>query len=140
MQYTRNHILEKGRTKNERAIISNELISRFKFLAPDFSFSIFILDPYLFNSIFIFEEMTLTWNRYQILTEPWEIDTPKNHLMFHINHRSEYTGNPWGHNCFEDESLNKLLKRCLRLCHQMNFEQRAFERISHLLAKYFRKD
>ena len=31
---------------------------------------------------------------------------------------------------FEDEGFNKTLKRCLRLCHQRNFEAMAFHKVA----------
>ena len=74
---------------------------------------------------------------FELLVEPFEIDLPKNHLLYHIVWRSEWQGNPWTYTCFWDESLNKSLKKCLRLCHQANFERRAFTRIAHILSNSF---
>ena len=81
------------------------------------------------------QELTNIWCRYQVLSSIYEMDIPKNHLMFHMNDRARYIGNPWAYAAFLDESLNKKLKACLRLCHQQKFESRAFARISHVLAE-----
>ena len=51
---------------------------------------------------------------------------PKDHLMAHLTHRAVALGNPWRYTTFLDESLNKELKRVLRLCHQATFESTAF--------------
>ena len=66
--------------------------------------------------------MVEIWGRYVALTEPWNINTPKVHLMFELHHRAPWFGNPWWYHTFLDEGLNKVLKRVLRLCHQRNFE------------------
>ena len=93
-----------------------------------------IYEPTGLYSIMIHQELMRLWCRYQLLVEPFEIDVPKSHLIFHIIWRAEWQGNPWRYHCFYDESLNKALKRCLRLCHQAHFESRAFVRIEHVLA------
>ena len=51
---------------------------------------------------------------------------PEDHLMVHPTHRAVALGNPWRYTTFLDESLNKELKRVLRLCHQATFESTAF--------------
>lgn len=81
------------------------------------------------------EAIIVLWCRYQAITKPYELDVPKNHLIFHINDRAGYLGNPWSYAAFIDESLNKKLKACLQLCHQTKFESRAFQRISAVLAE-----
>ena len=42
----------------------------------------------------------------------------------------EMAGNPWNYHTFLDESLNKLLKTTLRLCHQARFELMAFNKMT----------
>ena len=69
--------------------------------------------------------------------EDWS--KPKHHLMFHINHRSPYFGNPWFYTTFLDEGLNKNLKKMLRNCHQMTFETLALCRAPEMLGRWRRK-
>ena len=64
-----------------------------------------------------------------------EIEVPKHHLMYHLIQRSREMGNPWSYTTFEDESLNKMLKRTLRTCHQSNFESMAFHKLQHCLER-----
>ena len=78
-------------------------------------------------------------SRYQMLMEPFGIDVPKNHMIFHINERARHQGNPWNQATFLDESLNKQLKAVLRLCHQCNFETMAYSKIKHVLSSYAKR-
>jgi hypothetical protein len=75
------------------------------------------------------------WAKYMKLVEDLGIDVPKAHLMVHVNHRARAQGNPWRYTTFLDESLNKELKRVLRLCHQANFETLAMAKLSAVLDK-----
>ena len=70
-----------------------------------------------------------------VLIEPFGIYTPKHHLMTHVNARARYQGNPWSYHTFIDESLNKGLKKCLRLCHQATFERMAFARVTTVVTR-----
>ena len=58
---------------------------------------------------------------------------PKTHFMYHQTQRSLWMGNPFFYACFLDESLNKTLKRAVRLCHQQCFESQAFCKIEECL-------
>ena len=51
---------------------------------------------------------------------------PKHHIMVHGIARQAETGNLWLHACFEDESINKLLKAACRLAHQTNLRAPLF--------------
>ena len=62
------------------------------------------------------------WCRFIELTKSFDFETPKTHLMVHLNDRAKLHGNPWLYTTFLDESLNRELKKVLRLCHQRNFE------------------
>jgi hypothetical protein len=73
--------------------------------------------------------------RHMVLIEGLELWTPKHHLMSHINQRAGFHGNPWRYTTFLDESLNKDLKQCLRLCHPCNFEAMAFVKVEAVLAR-----
>ena len=61
-----------------------------------------------------------------MLAKALGLELPKDHLMVHLTHRAVALGNPWRYTTFLDESLNKELKRVLRLCHQATFESTAF--------------
>jgi len=64
---------------------------------------------------------------------------PKHHLMFHINFRAAFQGNPWSYTTFLDEGLNKNLKKLLRNCHQRRFEPIALVRGAEMLKRWRRK-
>ena len=66
------------------------------------------------------------WCRRLVLAKALGLLLPKDHLMVHLTHRAVALGNPWRYTTFLDESLNKELKRVLRLCHQATFESTAF--------------
>ena len=59
--------------------------------------------------------------------------TPKFHLMLHLTLRMERTGNAWGHACFWDEALNKLLRKATRYAHAANFESIVFTKLTDML-------
>lgn len=67
------------------------------------------------------------------LVEEFDFAIPKTHLMIHANNRASQQGNPWRYTTFLDESLNKELKRVLRLCHQSNFETMAMVKLVAVL-------
>jgi hypothetical protein len=64
-----------------------------------------------------------------------DITVPKHHLMYHVLDRAEFLGNPWDYTTFEDEGLNKVLKKSLRLCHQMAFENMTFVKVQAALER-----
>ena len=82
------------------------------------------------------QRMTDLWCRYMALTADLGLETPKAHLMFHVNNRAEFQGNPWAYNCFLDQGLNKVLKKRLRNCHQANFEWLALHKAQAVLKKW----
>ena len=75
------------------------------------------------------------WKRYSALTQDLDMSTPKAHLMWHLILRAEIQGNPWSYTTFMDESLNKLLKKTLRLCHQAAFETMGLAKINQLFER-----
>ncbi len=84
------------------------------------------------------------WNRHIQLMKTLDENllVPKHHLMIHANDRAVHQGNPWSHTTFLDESLNKELKKVLRLCHQATFETTAMVKFAlHLenVAKRMRR-
>ena len=82
------------------------------------------------------QEAMSAWCRHLSLIKDWEIDLPKHHLMYHLIRRAAYQSNPWHYTVFLDESLNKLLKRMLRLCHQVKFEVMALAKGRELLRRW----
>ena len=82
-----------------------------------------MLDLWLRHSALLSE---LGWN---------DIKKTKNHLIIHMTLRQLVTGNAWEHACFEDESLNKLLKKACVHAHQANFEHIVFVKLEHMLQK-----
>jgi hypothetical protein len=88
------------------------------------------------------QRATEIYNRHIRLMGSLDIEDwtkPKHHLMFHINHRSSFFGNPWFYTTFLDEGLNKNLKKMLRNCHHMRFETLALCRAPEMLARWRRK-
>ena len=53
--------------------------------------------------------------------------------MCHVSDRAKLQGNPWFYTTFYDESLNKELKKVLRLCHQANFESLGLQKVVSVL-------
>ena len=62
------------------------------------------------------------WIRWLTVSEPLDLFTPKAHLMVHLILRAGFHGNPLSYQCFLDESLNSVLKKTARNCHQAKFE------------------
>ena len=69
------------------------------------------------------------WLRFMELTLEFGVETPKTHLMCHVSDRARSHGNPWLYTTFYDESLNKELKKVLRLVHQANFEAIGLQKV-----------
>ncbi len=81
------------------------------------------------------KEICDAWTRHCRLIKEIDPDlfVPKHHLMLHCNDRIVLQGNPWSYTTFLDESMNKELKRVLRLCHQATFETTAMVKLGHHL-------
>ena len=79
------------------------------------------------------EELVDVWGRHMRLMQDFDVHLPKHHLMVHVTHRARLQGNPWRYTTFLDESLNKELKKVLRLCHQANFETMAMVKLAATL-------
>eukprot|EP00969_Alexandrium_andersonii_P032387 1414228-Alexandrium_andersonii.AAC.1 len=83
------------------------------------------------------QEMTGLWTRYMRGIRALGFSfVPKDHLMLHVNHRCPFTGNPWATATFLDESLNKQLKKALRLRHQSTFERLAFVKVQETINRH----
>lgn len=85
------------------------------------------------------QQLVERYKRHLAIMEPLLDAAPKHHLMVHLLDRAGYQGNPARYSTFADESLNKELKKVLRLCHQANFEIMAFTRIGEVLRRLGRK-
>ncbi len=81
------------------------------------------------------QELCDTWLRHMTLIRQIDVTlyTPKHHLMIHVLHRADLQGNPWFYHTFLDESMNKELKKVLRLCHQSTFETTGLYKVSRHL-------
>ena len=75
------------------------------------------------------------WKRFMKVVEPLEMYTPKFHLMYHLVRRLAFQGNALLYQTFVDESLNKTLKKVLRLCHQCAFERMALVKLAEALSR-----
>ena len=75
------------------------------------------------------------WKKHMAIMREFTEFVPKHHLMYHAILRADVHGNPWLGNTFLDESLNKELKACCRLCHQATFECTVLVKISEVLKR-----
>ena len=75
------------------------------------------------------------WKSYMRVVEPLWLYTPKAHLMYHLIQRMPFQGNPVTYQTFVDESLNRILKRVVRLVHQANFEPLAMCKLHEALSR-----
>ena len=69
------------------------------------------------------------------LVAPFDVYTPKHHLLFHLVHGSSFHGNPRAYANWEDESLNRLLKATCRDVSQMSFDASVLARVRELLRR-----
>jgi hypothetical protein len=82
------------------------------------------------------EQATQVMNHYKIyarLMRPFEIFTPKHHIMIHPIFDQLIKGNPWHYSEWIDESLNKTLRATCRHASQQCFEQTVLLRMLQLL-------
>ena len=80
--------------------------------------------------------MLNSWKRFMTLAPYVDVDlTPKAHQMLHATVRQAISGNLWYHNCFLDESLNKVLKTVCRNCPQNNSEIELYTKVTIALRK-----
>ena len=87
----------------------------------------------------------LTVAQVQLLLDCWkefvrrgvelEMMVPKCHITYRQITRALWQGNPTTYFTFLDESLNKSLKQCLRLCHQARFETMGLVKMEALLER-----
>ena len=75
------------------------------------------------------------WKNWMAIAEELEAWTPKAHLMYHLIIKSVRQGNPLRYQVFADESLNRILRDALRLCHQTRFEQLGMVKMQEILRR-----
>ena len=80
-----------------------------------------------------------TWKRFMVVTRGYDIDIPKTHQVMHVVQRMHECGNPLTYTTFEDEGLNKVLKKVLRNCHQGTLEMMALAKMGDVLRRRSRK-
>ena len=69
------------------------------------------------------EQLFAHYNTHIALMAPFEVYTPKHHIIFHLLAKIGYQGNPKEYACWLDESLNRMLKGACRNVSQATFEQ-----------------
>ena len=77
--------------------------------------------------------------RFLRLTRDLSIEIPKTHLVLHMILRMGYLGNPFTYHTFEDDGVNKILKKVLRNVHQCTFETMALAKMSEVLTSSKRR-
>ena len=81
-----------------------------------------------------------TWKQWMVFAEEVEAVTPKSHLMYHLILKAPFMGNPLRYQVFADESLNRVLRDALRLCHQSRFEVMGILKMQEILRRpYIRR-
>ena len=79
------------------------------------------------------EELIDIWKAVLKTVSGGFLDEPKTHMILHMILRSRDLGNPRFYSAFLDESLNKTLKRSLKLVHQSCFETMGYVKTQHVL-------
>jgi hypothetical protein len=76
------------------------------------------------------------YKRFLALTQDFpDMLIPKRHIVLHMLRRIPFFGNPRLYGTWNDESLNKLLKRCCRGVSQCTFELSVLCNMKYLLSK-----
>lgn len=81
------------------------------------------------------QELLDCWKQVLRVGAQLDILTPKAHLMVHMILRAPALGSPLSYHTFYDESLNKQLKRVVRLVHQSTFETLGMLKLKEVLAR-----
>ena len=85
------------------------------------------------------QDLLHKWTRVLALCRTVDLKCmPKFHLVVHMWQRALRQGNPVTYSTFEDEALNKRLKKVLESSHQSCFERLAFSKIDALYARLLR--
>ena len=81
------------------------------------------------------KELLDYYKRFVVLADVYMFWTPKAHLMFHLLHRASILGCPADYSTWEDESMNRWLKACLRMVSQANFEVLGYVKTMEYLSR-----
>ena len=79
------------------------------------------------------QQLLDSWKRFVRLASDLDINTPKSHMDFHMFKRMDWHGNPFTYHTFEDESMNKVLKKVLRNCHQCTLETMCLSKMAEAM-------
>ena len=81
------------------------------------------------------KELLDYYKRFVVLADVYMFWTPKAHLMFHLLYRASILGCPADYSTWEDESMNRWLKACLRMVSQANFEVLGYVKTMEYLSR-----
>ena len=81
------------------------------------------------------QDVLAAYVEHVALMAPFDVYTPKHHLLFHLVHGSSFHGNPRVYANWEDESLNRLLKATCRNVSQVSFDASVLARMRELLRR-----
>jgi hypothetical protein len=65
--------------------------------------------------------------------QPFDVMTPKHHIIWHLLLNTGHQGNPAYYATWFDEALNKVLKQSCRQTSQLNFEASVLMRMREIL-------
>ena len=86
--------------------------------------------------VFMFaQECFAKYGDHVALMQPYDVYTPKHHLMWHVLIRMGYQGNPSFYSNWVDEDLNKKLKACCRNVSQSTFESTVLLKMREVLRR-----
>ena len=85
------------------------------------------------------DECYSCYGRYCDLTQQMDVLQPKRHLLWHLLDELDFLGNPSLYATWQDEALNKVLKKTTREVSQVTFEQSCLQNMAQLLQKDSKK-
>ena len=85
------------------------------------------------------DECFTCYGRYCDLPQQMDVLQPKRHLLWHLLADLDCCGNPSFYATWQDEALNKLLKKTTREVSQTTFEQVTLQNMAQLLEKDSKK-
>ncbi len=77
--------------------------------------------------------MFVNYNDHVALMLPFDVYTPKTHIIWHMCHLCEFQGNPKIYSNWVDEDLNRTLKDTCRGLSQLSFEGPLLLRLREIL-------
>ena len=85
------------------------------------------------------DECFTCYGKYCDLTQQLDVLQPKRHLLWHLLAELDFLGNPSLYATWQDEALNKVLKKTTREVSQATFEQTILQNMGQLLEKDSKK-